>query len=84
MVPVTCFAVQAAASPQVLLRVFDLLARHGVMPARCHAQVEPGQGLLIDLQVQGVDPRLARRLRVGLANLVEVEDVLVGGKCAAV
>lgn len=83
MSPVTCFAVRANASPQVLSRVFDVLARHGVLPSRCHSHVEPGQGLHIDLQIQGLDPRLVGRLEIALGNLVEVEDVLVGAKCAA-
>ncbi|MFW5834826.1 MAG: hypothetical protein ACOCYE_12090 [Pseudomonadota bacterium] len=80
MSAVTCFAVQAAPCPNVLSRVFDLLARHGVVPARCHTHVEPEAGLLIDLQLAGVDACLARKLHHGLSRLVDVDDVLVAAK----
>jgi acetolactate synthase regulatory subunit len=80
MSAVTCFAVQAAPSPNVLSRVFDLLARHGVVPARCHTHVEPEAGLVIDLQLADLDARLAEKLHLGLRRLVDVDDVLVAAK----
>lgn len=83
MSSVTCFAVQAAPSPHVLSRVFDLLARHDVVPARCHTHVEPEAGLLIDLQLAGVDARLVEKLHHGLCRLVDVDDVLIASKLGA-
>lgn len=76
-----CFSVSAAATPQVLPRVFDVLARHGLTPVRCHAQSDGGPGLFIDLQLHGLDKDAASRLALGLDRLIEVDRVLMSAKC---
>ncbi len=85
----TCLSLVADPTPYVLPRVFDVLARHGVVPARCHTNLAPrddrhvGATITIDLHFEGVDDRLATKLAHGLDRIVEVADVLVGAKCAA-
>jgi hypothetical protein len=87
MHPQTVLSLVAEPSPYVLPRVFDLLARHGVVPARCHTRLEPPTvmyrepTMTIDLQLGPVDHHLARRIATGLAGLVEVADVLEGATC---
>jgi len=72
----------------VSARVFDVLARHGVVPARCHTRLDdhgelaPGAAIAIDLHLAGVDAATARKLAHGLGRIVEVADVLIGSKCA--
>jgi hypothetical protein len=89
MHPQTCFSLVAEPSPHVLPRVFDLLARHGVVPSRCHARLEPPTPthaeptLAIDLQLGPLDARLHQRLATGLGALVEVADVLEGATCVS-
>ncbi|MEO1089062.1 MAG: hypothetical protein AAFX81_00375 [Pseudomonadota bacterium] len=78
----TCFSVHAEPSPHVMSRVFDLLARHGVLPSQCHSQHVPSRSLVIDLHLADLDGTLTQKLHDGLRRLVEVEDVLVGAKCA--
>jgi hypothetical protein len=89
MHPQTVLSLVAEPSPYVLPRVFDLLARHGVVPARCHSRIEPPNAMhqeptmTIDLQLGPVDAKLARRIATALGALVEVEDVLEGATCGA-
>lgn len=89
MYPQTCLSLVAEPTPYVLPRVFDLLARHGIVPARCHSRLEPPAAgeraptLTIDLQLGPVDGRLARRLVTALGALVEVDEVLEGATCVA-
>ncbi|NBB71410.1 MAG: hypothetical protein GVY33_13995 [Alphaproteobacteria bacterium] len=89
MHPQSCLSLVAEPSPQVLPRGFDLLARHGIVPARCHGRLEPPAArhqpptMTIDLQLGPVDGRLARRIATGLDAMVEVDDVLEGATCAA-
>ncbi len=85
----TCLSVVAQPTPYVLPRVFDVLARQGVVPVRCHSQlaaVEAAgapEAITIDLHFKGVDDRLATKLAHGLGRLVEVGDVLIGARCSA-
>lgn len=85
----TCLSVVAEPTPYVLSRVFDVLARQGVMPIRCHTHLGAAapsanrQELTIDLHFEGVDERLAAKLAHGMERIVEVGDVLIGAKCAA-
>ena len=89
MHPQTCLSLVTEPSPYVLPRVFDLLARHGIVPARCHTRLEPPNAMhgeptmTIDLQLGPVDARLARRIATGLEAMVEVADVLEGATCGA-
>ncbi|NBB70797.1 MAG: hypothetical protein GVY33_10825 [Alphaproteobacteria bacterium] len=89
MHPQSCLSLVAEPSPHVLPRVFDLLARHGVVPARCHSRLEPPSvmheppTMTIDLQLGTVDDHLARRIATGLEAMVEIHDVLEGATCAA-
>jgi len=88
MHPQTCLSLVTEPSPYVLPRVFDLLARHGIVPARCHSRLEPptamhGEATMtVDLQLGPVDAHLARRIATGLGAMVEVQDVLEGATCA--
>lgn len=85
----TCLSLVAQPSPYVLPRVFDVLARQGVLPVRCHTQLDGAEApstlraLTIDLHFEGVDERLAAKLAHGLERIVEVADVLIGAKCPA-
>lgn len=87
MHPQTCLSLVAEPSPYVLPRVFDLLARHGIVPARCHTRLEPPAvmhaepTMTIDLQLGPVDDHLARRIATSLGGLVEIADVLEGATC---
>jgi len=89
MQPQTCFALVVRPTPHVLPRIFDLLARQGIVPAHCHTRLEPpaefgGEPTMtVDLQLGPLDGRLAARLATGLAALVEVDDLLEGATCAA-
>ena len=84
----TCFSLVAEPSPYVLPRVFDVLARHGVVPAHCHTRVDARDGapdsraITIDLHLADVDAQLTQKLAHGLGRLVEVADILIGAKCA--
>ena len=89
MHPRSCLSLVAEPSPHVLPHIFDLLARHGIVPARCHSRLElpaamhGAPTMTIDLQLGPVDGRLARRIAAGLDAMVEVYDVLEGATCAA-
>lgn len=89
MHPQTCLSLVTEPTPHVLPRVFDLLARHGVVPARCHCRLEPpaamhGEATMsVDLQLGPLDDGLARRIVTRLGAMVEVRDVLEGATCGS-
>lgn len=80
---VACFAVRAAADPGVLSRVVELFAKRGLVPKSVHARLagaaEDGS-LLIDVQIDGLDPDTAERIADALRQIVAVERVLTARK----
>ena len=80
-----CFSVQARAEPAVMARVLELFAKRGLVPSRWHSTVAgpQGDGLTIDVQMAGLDPRLTAYLAACMRQIVEVECVLVSEKDAA-
>jgi hypothetical protein len=75
----SCFSVIALAEPCILPRVFDVLAKRSLVPARCHATAHGSgaDGLHIDLQVAGLDGPATARIAALLRAIVGVEAVLV-------
>lgn len=84
--PVACFAIRSAADPGALSRVVELFAKRGLVPKSVHARLA-GAGdeasLLIDVQIDGLDPDLAERIADALRQITTVERVLTARKRAA-
>ena len=86
---VFCFSVLAEAEPGVMPRVMELFAKRNLVPSRWHSDLlEPRLGhgareLAIDLQVEGLDARLADYIARCLRQLHYVDRVLISEKRTA-
>ncbi|MCS6878024.1 MAG: hypothetical protein N2038_00275 [Geminicoccaceae bacterium] len=80
-----CFSVHAHASPSALPRILDAVALCGLVPARCHAQLDPFEedSLVVEFQLAGLSAREAAGLARRLGRIVGVESVLWSEKRAA-
>lgn len=80
-----CFSVHAQATPSTLPRVVEAVALTGLVPARCHALLDPTEAgtLVVDLQLAGLGPEEAAGLARRLHRIVGVESVLWSKKRAA-
>jgi|HubBroStandDraft_1064217.scaffolds.fasta_scaffold00853_10 hypothetical protein len=74
-----CFAVRATAEPGILIRLIELFAKRGLVPAAVQARlVGPDRDqLAVDLQIGGLDPRLAEILAETMRQMISVERVLL-------
>lgn len=75
-----CFSVVGAADPNLLHRLLEPFAKRGLTPARVHADSDPEDRLLVDIQVGDMDQDLAGRIGAGLRQVIGVELVLVSSK----
>ncbi len=82
VVPTICFAVQAAAEPDVMPRVIEFFAQRNLVPTRWHstAGAAGNEGLQIDIQVAGLEPRLGEYIARCLRRLINVDYVLTSVK----
>jgi acetolactate synthase small subunit len=77
-----CFSVLATAEPGVMPRVLNLFAKRGLVPNRWHSQVAGRQDreLSIDIQVEGLSPKLGQYIARCLDQLQDVHMVLTSEK----
>jgi len=80
--PLWCYAVLAAAAPDILPRVVGEFARRGLVPARLGA-VQLDATLSIDIEVGGLDTQAAQHVAERLRGLVHVERVLMSTRIFA-
>lgn len=80
--PTVCFAIAARPGPGVLPRVLEPFAKRGLVPSRCHAVCGSmgGDELVIDLQIDGLEPALVELIAASLRQIVGVESVLTAEK----
>ncbi len=80
--PTFCFAVQAAAAPDVMPRVLEVFAQRNLVPTRWHSAASDAgnQGLQIDIQMAGLEPGLGDTLARRLRRLINVDYVLTSVK----
>ena len=76
-----CFAVQAEASPGLMLRVLELFAKRNSVPGRWHSDLTADlTELSMDIQVAQIDGELAAYLASCMRQFVGVTTVLVSRK----
>jgi len=75
-----CFSVVGVADPNLLHRLLEPFAKRGLTPSRVHADSDPEDRLLVDIQVGDMDQDLAGRIGAGLRQIIGVELVLVSSK----
>ncbi|WP_425407516.1 hypothetical protein [Hwanghaeella sp.] len=75
-----CFSVVGVADPNLLHRLLEPFAKRGLIPSRVHADSDPQDRLLVDIQVGDMDQGLAARIGAGLRQVIGVELVLVSSK----
>ena len=73
--PTVCFSVQARAEPGVMPRVVELFAKRGLVPQKWHSTAA-AEGLMIDVQMGGLDRDLASYIARCMRQIVGVETVL--------
>ena len=73
--PTACFSVHAHPEPGILPRIFELFAKRGLVPQRCHSSVS-GTVLSLDLQVDGLDRDVVDYIARCMRQIVGVEVVL--------
>jgi acetolactate synthase small subunit len=78
--PTACFSVTAEAEPGVMPRVLELFAKRGLVPSLWHSKVAPTGELTIDLQMEGMEPGLARQVAQSLRQVWGVSTVLTAEK----
>ncbi len=80
--PTFCFAVQAAAAPDVMPRVLEVFAQRNLVPTLWHSAASDAgnQGLQIDIQMAGLEPGLGDTLARRLRRLINVDYVLTSVK----
>jgi acetolactate synthase small subunit len=78
--PTACFSVVAEAEPGVMPRVLELFAKRGLVPTLWHSKVAPTGELTIDLQMDGMEPPLARQVAQCLRQIWGVSTVLTAEK----
>ncbi len=79
--PTYCFAVHAAAEPDVLPRVLEQFAKRNLVPSKCYSLVTGGE-LQVDIQMDGLAPETGDFIARCLRQLVHVECVLTSLKSA--
>ena len=75
-----CFSVTAEPEPGVMPRVLELFAKRGLTPSLWHSRVAPGGELTIDLQMDGMEAPLARRIAQSMRQVWGVSAVLTAEK----
>ena len=75
-----CFSVTAEAEPGIMPRVLELFAKRGLVPSLWHSKVTPTGELTIDLQMDGMEPSLARQIAKSLRQVWGVSTVLTAEK----
>ncbi len=79
-----CYSIHADATPGVMPRVLALFAKRSLVPSRWVSGVHGPSGdrgeLVIDLQVDGLDPQASAYLARCLAQLTDVRSVLTSEK----
>ncbi len=79
-----CYSIHADATPGVMPRVLALFAKRSLVPNRWVSGVHGPLGdrgeLVIDLQVDGLDPQASAYLARCLAQLTDVRSVLTSEK----
>lgn len=81
--PTACFSIQAGADPGVMPRVLELFAKRNLIPTRWHSYVgnDTGDaGLVVDLQMDDLDPATAAHIAKCLRNIWTVSSVLTWTK----
>lgn len=80
-----CFSVHAAADPSVMPRVMEQFAKRGLVPCQWHSTLasEDGAALVIDIQIEGLEPALVPPIAQALRQIVYVDAVLTAEKDAA-
>ncbi|KZB69290.1 hypothetical protein AUP42_09540 [Thalassospira lucentensis] len=81
---VYCFAVHAAAEPDVMPRVLELFSKRNLVPASWHSTVADGHAgfseLQIDIQIQQLETKVAEHIARCLRQIVHVNTVLTSEK----
>jgi hypothetical protein len=82
-----CFAIRADATPGMMSRVLELFAKRNLVPTRWHSDVivaPPRDGghatLQIDIQMEGMEPKLAAYVARCLRQIYGVDSVLTSTK----
>ncbi len=77
-----CFSVFATPEPGVMPRVLELFAKRGLVPRRFHGDLvgAGADGLVIDVQVDGLAADTAEHVAASLRGLVAVDRVLTATK----
>jgi acetolactate synthase small subunit len=84
-----CFSVHAAAEPSVMPRVMEQFAKRGLVPCQWHSSLAPHEvpdrtmALVIDIQIDGLEPALLAPIAEALRRIVYVDAVLTAEKDAA-
>jgi len=80
--PTVCFALSALPDPGMFSRVIEPFAKRGLVPSRWHAVCGGvgGEDLVIDIQVDGLDPALVELIAGNLRQIIGVESVLTAEK----
>ena len=77
-----CFSVIAAAEPGIMPRVLETFAKRGLVPSQWLGTTAGfhNRELYIDIQLDGVDTELSKRLAQSLRQVVSVRSVLTSEK----
>jgi hypothetical protein len=80
-----CFAIRAVAEAGTLSRLIEPFAKRNLVPSSVEARVlaaDP-ETLVVDLQIDGLEPALADAIAETIRQMVPVERVLLGSVPAA-
>jgi hypothetical protein len=72
-----CFAIRAAAEPGILPRLIELFAKRDLVPAAVLSRRLGAERLAVDLQIDGIDRKLAEQVAETMRQMVSVERVLL-------
>ena len=76
--PTVTFTVRAARTPDALPRVLELFAKRNLVPDRCTSRRvgEARDRLLFEIQMEGMELRLADYMAACMRQIVHVESVV--------
>ncbi|MBL6945727.1 MAG: hypothetical protein ISR47_03720 [Rhodospirillales bacterium] len=77
-----CYSVHAPSDPSVMPRVLEVFTRRGLIPSVWHSTLCGAQAeeIQIDVQVAGIEPRMAELVAQALRQLVCVGCVMTSEK----
>lgn len=84
--PTACFSIHAEVEPSVMPRVLELFAKRGLVPNRWYSDIshtpssELNPELVIDLQVENVQPDLTDKIASSLRQIISVKQVTTSEK----